>query len=176
MLRPLRMCRRRLERDGSGRRAVCHQRCLGHQRSRPLAAISRLRNARRSRFCEREAAACRTLHVRSGERRRRSLASYGVTPPPAVAAWSIVRRRRNGTRSGRLVGQSRLSSRLTRPCGSMCKRAWPAWLSLQAASLFPAPQHHGRGVDMDGGKTADGRKPGALNRLPDGCRSTFQVT
>src|SRR5215213_435251 len=93
--------RKRLERDGSGRPAACHQRCSGPHRSRCLAAPSRLRNAKRSRSCERKAAPCRTLPAGSGERRRRSPARCSATPPPAVAA-SRALRRNAATRSGGL--------------------------------------------------------------------------
>jgi hypothetical protein len=130
--RPL-VSRRRLERDGSGRPAACHQRCLGPQRSRALAAISRWRNAKRSRSCARKAAPCRTLPAGSGERRRPYPANCGATPPPGAAAWSTEPRRRNGMPSDQPVDPRRRSLRSTQPCGPMCRSAWPAWSSLQAA-------------------------------------------
>ena len=43
----------------------------------------------------------------SAARPRRSHASCGVTLPPAAATWSIARRRRSGTPSGRRAGPSR---------------------------------------------------------------------
>jgi hypothetical protein len=47
---------------------------------------------------------------------------------------------------------------------------------LPAAFLFLARPYLGRDVDMDGGKIADGRVPGALSRSLDACRSTSRMT
>ena len=167
---------RRLGHDGSGRRAACHQRCSGHRRSRCPADISRLRNARRSRCCALGAAPCRRWRVGSGGRLRPSPGSCGATRPPAAAAWSIARRRRSGTPSDQPVGRSRRSLRSTRPCGPMCRNAWLAWSSLQAALRFSAQPYRGRVVGMDGGRTDDGRARGARNRSHGVCRSTSRMT
>ena len=98
------------------------------------------------------------------------------TRPPGAAAWSIARRRRSGTPSDQPVGRSRRSLCSTPACGPMCRNAWLAWSSLQVAFRFSAQPYRGRVVGMDGGRTDDGRAPGALNRSHGVCRSTSRMT
>ncbi len=86
MLQPPPLSRGQLERDGSGRLVACHQRCSRAQRSHCLAAISRLRKARRSRSCE-----CEVHHARH-------------SPADRASGTNISRelRRNAATRSGGL--------------------------------------------------------------------------
>ena len=133
-----RMYPRRLERDGSGRQAECHQRCLDYRRSHSPAGISRLRSGRRSRCFVCKATRCRRLHANSGGRRRQSLASCGATLPPEAAASSIARQQRNGTPSEPLAAQSWRSLHATQLCGPMWRNDWLASSSLQAGLLFAA--------------------------------------
>ena len=88
MLRSGPVCRRLWEQDCSERRAACHQRCFGHQRSRCPAGISHLRSARRSRFFACKAAPCGRLHAGSDEQPQRSRGSCGATPRPEAEIWS----------------------------------------------------------------------------------------
>jgi hypothetical protein len=58
----------------------------------------------------------------------------------------------------------------------MFRTGWRGWSKLRAAFLFLARRYLGKGDDMDAGKTADGRVPGALSKSLDACRSTSRMT
>ena len=161
-----RMYPRRLERDGSGRQAACHQRCSGYRQNRSLAGISRLPSGRRSRSFACRATPCRTSLAGSGGRRRRFPGSCAATLPPEVAAWSIARQQRNGTPSEPLVAQSRRSLHATQLCEPMSRTDWLAASSLRAGLLFLARPCPGKAVGTEGGRTGDGPPPGARSRSP----------
>ena len=112
---------------------------------------------------------------RPGRAASRSPGSYGATLPPEVAAWSIARQQRNGTPSEPLVAQSRRSLRSTQLCEPMWRTDWLASSSLRAGLLFLARPCPGRAVGPDGGRTGDGRAPGARSRSPGDCRSTSRT-
>jgi hypothetical protein len=58
----------------------------------------------------------------------------------------------------------------------MFRIGWRDWSRLRAAFLFLARRYLGRGDDMDRGRIAGGRAPGALSRSLDACRSTSRMT
>src|SRR3954470_13164729 len=138
MLPPAPTYLKRLEGDGSGRPAECHQQCSGRRRGRCRADIFRLPNARRSRSYEHKAALYGRWRVRSDVRRQRSRGSCGATPPPAAAGWSIARRPRNGhaERSARRPKQTKLVLNAT----------WQAYVQDRLAGLVEAPS----GVSVPG--------------------------
>ncbi len=175
MLRSRPVYRRRSEQDGSGRQAACHQRCSGYRQSRSPAGISHWPSGRRSRSFACRATPCRRSLAGSGGRRRRSPGSYGATPPPEVAAWSIARQQRNGTLREPLAAQSRRSLRSTQLCEPMWRNDWLASSSLRAGPLFLARPCPGEAVGTEGGRTGDGRAPGARSRSPVAFRLTSRT-
>ena len=175
MLRSRPGCRRLSEQDGSGRQAVCHQRCLDPRQSRSLGGTSRWRSGRRSRSF-----ACRTIPCRrsldsSAGRHRRSRGSCAATLPREVAVWSIVRRRRSGMPNELLVARSRRSLCSTRPCAPTWRNDWLALSWLRAVLRFPARPCPGKDVGTDRGKIGGGPGPGARSRSLAACRSTSRT-
>ena len=117
---------------GGWRRRTC---CARPSRFRN--GLFRLLGGRRSRCCGRRAWACGRLHAGWGGRRARCRASCVATRPRGVASWRIGPSRRNGTRSGRHIGQSGRSWPSTRHCGRMCRTACPApWPSRRGRNAW----------------------------------------
>ena len=109
------------------------------RRSRSQVGISHLRSERRSRSFASRRTPCRRSLAGSGGRPRRSRESCGAMLPPEAAAWSIVRRPRNGTPSARLAVQSRRSLRATRHCEPTSTNGWLASSSLTNGCKWPGP-------------------------------------
>jgi hypothetical protein len=140
--------------------------CLDDRRSRFPTAISCLRSARRSRSFGRKTSPCKRSLAGSGGQHRRSLGSYGATPPPEAAASSIVRRQRNGTPSRRAIrALSQVQSLRSTWHGKPTWRDdWLAWSSLQAGFACRGRPYLGRVVGTGDDSPGGGPGRGAQSR------------
>ncbi len=160
--------------DYSGRQAVCPHRFSDLRQSHSRGGTFRLRNARKSRFSIFKATRCRRSVAGWDGPLRPYPASSIAMRPPTAARWPIGRRPLSGMPIDQLVVPNRRSLRRMLPCGLMWKNGFPVWSRCQAkrvAVLFGRTIGH-----QSRAKIGDGRRPGALSRLPGACRSTFRMT
>ncbi len=109
-------CRHRWGPGGSVRVAGCRRSASPRRRG----GICRSPSVRRSRCCAPKGAGCETSPVSWSAPRPRSHVSCGVTPPPAVAAWTTGPRPRSG-RPARPAPQGR-QTRRERPAAQLRSR------------------------------------------------------